>query len=60
MGIDIPTFHAILEAGFAHLWYTQPIPRPEACVAIHPQVGKRSLDAAGGLGLVLHWLSSTM
>lgn len=60
MGVDIPTFHTILDAGFAHLWYTQPIPRPDMCTAIHPRAGKRSLDAAGGLGLVLHWLSSTM
>jgi len=60
MGIDTSTFHAILEAGFERLWYTQPIPRPDMRAAIQPRGGRRSLDAAGGLGLVLHWLSSTM
>ena len=60
MGVDTSTFHAILEAGFGRLWYTQPIPRPDKPSAIHPRAGKRSLDAAGGLGLVLYWLSSTM
>ena len=60
MGIDTSTFHIILEASFRHLWYTQPIPRPDTQTTIHPQPTKRSLDAAGGLGLVLHWLSSMM
>ena len=60
MGIDTSTFNAILEAGFGCLWYTRPIPRPDKRMAIHPRGGRRSLDAAGGLGLVLHWLSSTM
>jgi len=60
MGIDTSTFNAILEAGFGHLWYTQPIPRPDKRTAINPRAERRSLDAAGGLGLVLHWLSSTM
>ena len=60
MGIDTSTFHAILEAGFGHLWYIRPIPRPDSHAPIHSRPGKRSLDAAGGLGLVLHWLSSTM
>jgi hypothetical protein len=60
MGLDTSTFHAILEAGFGRLWYTQPIPRPDMHTAVQPRAGRRSLDAAGGLGLVLHWLSSTM
>lgn len=60
MGINTSTFNMILEAGFERLWYTQPIPRPDKLAAIHSRAGKRSLDAAGGLGLVLHWLSSTM
>ena len=60
MGIDTPTFHAILAAGFERLWYTRPIPRPDARTALQPRGARRSLDAAGGLGLVLHWLSSTM
>ena len=60
MGVDTSTFHSILEVGFGHLWYTRPIIRPDMRTAIHARAGKRSLDAAGGLGLVLHWLSSTM
>jgi len=60
MGVDTSTFRTILEAGFGRLWHTLPIPRPDMRTAIHPRAGKRSLDAAGGLGLVLHWLSSTM
>ena len=60
MGVDTSTFDAILEAGFGRLWCTQPIPRPDKRTAIHPRAERRSLDAAGGLGLILHWLSSTM
>ena len=60
MGIDTSTFDTILEAGFGHLWYTRPIPRLDKHLDIHPRAERRSLDAAGGLGLVLHWLSSTM
>ena len=60
MGVDTSTFDAILEAGFESRWYTQPIPRSDKRTAVHPRAGSRSLDAAGGLGLVLHWLSSTM
>ena len=60
MGVDTSTFRVILEAGFGHLWYTQPIPRPDAYTTVHPRAERRSLDAAGGLGLVLHWLSLTM
>ena len=60
MGVDTSTFHALLAAGFSRLWYTRPITRPDHQTAVQPRVGRRSLDAAGGLGLILHWLSSTM
>ena len=60
MGVNTSTFNAILEAGFGRLWYARPIPRPDKPTAIQPRAAKRSLDAAGGLGLILHWLSSTM
>ena len=59
MGVDTSTFHAILAAGFGHLWYTLPILRFDTCSTGHPHAG-RSLDAEGRLGLVLYWLSSTM
>ena len=60
MGINTATFRTILEAGFERLWYTRPIPRPDTRTTIRPRATRRSLDAAGGLGLILHWLSSTM
>jgi hypothetical protein len=60
MGVDTATFRTILAAGFGHLWYTLPILRPDTRVVGPPRAGRRSLDAEGGLGLVLHWLSSTM
>ena len=60
MGVDTSTFRAILAAGFGHFWYTLPIPRPDIHTAGNPRAGRQSLDAEGGLGLVLHWLSSTM
>ena len=60
MGIDTSTFNTILEAGFGRLWYIQPIPRPDKRTDIYPRAERRSLDAAGGLSLVLHWLSLTM
>ena len=60
MGIDTSTFWAILEAGFGHLWYTASITRPDTCATGNPRIVRRSLNAEGGLGLILHWLSSTM
>ena len=60
MGIDTLTFREILSAGFGHLWHTLPIPRPDSHTTGNPRTGRRSLNAEGGLGLVLHWLSSTM
>jgi hypothetical protein len=60
MGIDTSTFRTILEAGFRSMWYTLPITHPDTRTAGQPRAGRRSLDAEGGLGLVLHWLSSTM
>ena len=60
MGVDTATFHAILKAGFGNLWYSHPIPRTDIHTAGQPRAGGRSLEAEGGLGLVLHWLSSTM
>jgi len=60
MGVDTSTFRAILEAGFGGLWYSHAIPHTDTHTAGHGRAGRRSLDAEGGLGLVLHWLSSTM
>lgn len=60
MGVDCNTFQALLQNGFAHLWDSTPIPRNDVHFDGAPRLGRRSLDAAGALGLVLHYLCSTM
>ena len=60
MGFDVKTFHKILDHGFRDLWNTLAIPRRETNIDSRPRLGRRSLDAEGALGLILHWLSSTM
>jgi hypothetical protein len=60
MGVDVSTFSSLLTAGFAQDWYETPIPRDDVSVHGNPRIHQRSLDAAGVLGLVLHYLSSTM
>jgi hypothetical protein len=61
MGVNVATFWMIMGSGFANLWYTLPIGRSDVHpVEADPKPRRRSLDAEGGLGLVLHWLSSTM
>lgn len=60
MGFDVPTFHAILDAGFEARWNSQPIPRSDVPQSSVPRPACRSLDAPGALGLVLHFLTSTM
>ena len=61
MGFNVETFELIVHSGFAERWYTQPIPRTDL-LSSHgePRPGARSLDAWGALGLVLHYLNSTM
>ncbi|KIL56668.1 hypothetical protein M378DRAFT_89013 [Amanita muscaria Koide BX008] len=60
MGLDVPSFDLILEAGFQRRWDSLPIPRRDVNSCAKPRIFRRSLDAAGGLGLVLHFLNSTM
>ncbi|KAL0946034.1 hypothetical protein HGRIS_012309 [Hohenbuehelia grisea] len=62
MGFDIETFNYLLYGPnrFAERWNTTPIPRVDTSSAGNPRLGRRSLDAAGGLGLVLHYLGSAM
>ncbi|KAG2747612.1 hypothetical protein P692DRAFT_201840533 [Suillus brevipes Sb2] len=52
MGIDVDTFASLLTSGFAQRWYETP--------GGDPRIERGSLDAVGALGLVLHYLSSTM
>ncbi|TFY80401.1 hypothetical protein EWM64_g3612 [Hericium alpestre] len=60
MGVDVATFYAVLLAGFSEKWYGRPIPRTDTDTQAEPRPHRRSLDAAGALGLVLHYLNSTM
>ena len=60
MGFDVKTFELIVRSGFGTLWLSQPIPRADASTHGEPRPGGRSLDAWGALGLVLHYLNSTM
>ena len=60
MGFDVETFGQILISGFAAAWYQTPIPRDDTSTHGDPHPQHRSLDAAGALGLVLHYLNSTM
>ncbi|KAF8214811.1 hypothetical protein K438DRAFT_1562472, partial [Mycena galopus ATCC 62051] len=74
MGFDVQSFDDILEAGFEGTWYATPIPRADTATTGNPDngldnlilfhgnpwPGARSLDAAGALGLALHWVNSTM
>lgn len=60
MGIDVDTFASLLTSGFAQRWYETPVPRNDVNQGGDPHIERRSLNAAGALGLVLHYLSSTM
>ncbi len=60
MGINVDTFHYILNHGFAHEWNHNAIPRSDTNPDGLARLGRRSLDAAGALGLVYHYLSSAM
>ena len=60
MGFDVATFKFIINAGFQERWLSRPIPRTEGSVLGGPHPGGRSLDSDGALGLVLHYLNSTM
>jgi hypothetical protein len=60
MGVDDATFNLILENGFEFTWNNKCIPRGDAAATSAPRASHHSLDAAGALGLVLHYLNSTM
>ncbi|KAJ3511828.1 hypothetical protein NLJ89_g3878 [Agrocybe chaxingu] len=60
MGFDTALFREILEAGFGEAWLITPIPRADTSIGGDPRPERRSLDAPGALGLVLHYLNSTM
>ena len=59
MGVDVNTFQTILNR-FTIKWGSETIPRGDVNSNGEPQPRWRSLDAAGCLGLILHYLNSTM
>ena len=60
MGLNVPAFQAILEAGFSHQWYSTPLHHSDGVLAGRTRHVAHSLDASGALGLLLHWLTLTM
>ncbi|KAI0350175.1 hypothetical protein OH77DRAFT_1464227 [Trametes cingulata] len=60
MGIDYATFQYILQSGFARRWNESTIPRSDTNPHGNPRLVRRSLDAAGALGLIYHYLTSAM
>jgi hypothetical protein len=60
LGIDVSTFDYLMDSGFREAWELRPIKRTDTNQAGASRIGARSLDAAGGLGLALHFLCSTM
>ncbi|KAJ8503054.1 hypothetical protein ONZ45_g11200 [Pleurotus djamor] len=62
MGVDVATFDLLLNGPghFAERWNAMPIPRADTSSSGIPRLGRRSLDGAGALGLVLHYLGSSM
>ena len=58
--MHIQTFELIVQSGFSKCWCMQPIPHTDSSCHGEPHPGARSLDARGALGLVLHYLNSTM
>ncbi|KAG9121025.1 hypothetical protein FRC07_003195 [Ceratobasidium sp. 392] len=59
MSVDVATFDYLLHAGFQHAWDSRPIGRNDVNPLGRPRMGRRSLDAAGVLGLLLLYLRST-
>ncbi|EUC55558.1 DDE family endonuclease, partial [Rhizoctonia solani AG-3 Rhs1AP] len=60
LGLDVSTFDYLMDSGFRKAWNTRPIKRTDTNQAGASRIGARSLDTAGGLGLALHFLCSTM
>lgn len=60
MGVDVNTFHLILQSGFEHIWDTTPISHTDTNCHGKVHLAARSLDAVGALGLYLYWIISTM
>ena len=59
MDFDTASFPTIL-CGFKAAWNSTTIPNDDVSTTATPRTHCRSLDAMGALGLVLHYLNSTM
>ncbi|KAK7459484.1 hypothetical protein VKT23_009467 [Stygiomarasmius scandens] len=59
-GFNVEGFNMILHSGFEDLWELNPIPWTDVPSTANPRAYHRSLDAAGALGLALHYLNSTV
>ena len=57
---NVATFNQILGVGFNELWNLSPISCTDVTNSASPWTYRKSLDAAGALGLVLHFLGSKM
>lgn len=60
MGVNTWLFQVILDVEFENQWNLAPIPQTDTNINGEPRIGTRSLDAAGSLGLFLHYLRSSM
>ncbi|CUA71478.1 Cytoplasmic dynein 2 heavy chain 1 [Rhizoctonia solani] len=60
MGVNVATFDYMLDSGFRAAWNSRTIPRGDVNSQGLTRLGRRSLDAEGALGLLLHFLSGTM
>jgi hypothetical protein len=60
MGLDTVTFQLLLNTGFEFIWDSTAIPWTDINPISKPHLGACSLDAAGGLGLYLHYIQFSM
>ena len=60
VGLDFSTFHLILNSGFERSWTQTVIPRADILSGGNARQQRRSLNAAGALGLILYHLTSTV
>ncbi|KAK9250755.1 hypothetical protein V1507DRAFT_445418 [Lipomyces tetrasporus] len=59
-GLSPTAFDYVLDCGFRDAWDTAPIARDDVYAYSEARARQRSLDADGALGLVLHFLNSSM
>ncbi|KAI9437903.1 hypothetical protein BJY52DRAFT_1196186 [Lactarius psammicola] len=62
MGFDAATFRLLLvgPGRFGERWESTPIPRNDVSIIGVPRLARCSLNGAGALGLILHYLGSAM